>query len=392
MIHRYTVVRDTLHRLATLPRLRCSSRFMLPAGWDSLVWPVSLLASRRGPGGWTRPQLLLPTRPVRILIIRLGAFGDLVHTLPLAADLHQAGHEVHWLCEERWASVLRGSPALTAVHVLPKALLKRTLPMAQLFTQWRRRIATLRALRVDVVIDAQGLAKSALLAGLSGAQLRIGHAQPRAREGSWLISQRRTPAVADHVIDQQRALGLPLVRASGPWRFPLPAWTDERAWAAAWCSSRALVRPWALNVGAGWPTKVWPVPRQVEFLRAANRPVLVLWGSPAERAVAEELTAQVPTAVLAPPSSIPQLAGLIAQAAVLVSGDTGPLHLALALGVPSVGLFGPVPATRNGPRGRHHRTFQAPGAAWERRDVRRVDMGAITAGDVVAAAAAIARC
>ncbi len=328
---------------------------------------------------------------MRILIIRLGAFGDLLHTLPLAADLHAGGHEVHWLCEERWASVLRGSPALTKVHVLPKALLKRTLPLAELLTQWRRRIRALRDLQMDVVIDAQGLAKSALLASLSGAHQRLGHARPRAREGSWLISQRRTPVSADHVIDQQRALGLPLVRAAGPWRFPLPPWTEERAWAADWCTTHGLVRPWALNVGAGWPTKVWPATRQAEFLRGANRPVLVVWGSPAERTVAEELVAQVPSAVLAPPSTIPQLAGLIAQAAVLVSGDTGPLHLALALGVPSVGLFGPVPATRNGPRGRSHRIFQAPGAAWERRDVRLVDMGAITADAVVAAAAAVVR-
>ncbi len=70
----------------------------------------------------------------------------------------------------------------------------------------------------------------------------------------------------------------------------------------------------------------------------------------------------------------------------VVSGDTGPLHLALALGVPAIGLFGPVPAERNGPRGRGYRTFQAPGAAWERRDVSKVDLGAIAAEPVLAAA------
>ena len=90
--------------------------------------------------------------------------------------------------------------------------------------------------------------------------------------------------------------------------------------------------------------------------------------------------------MLAPPTTIPQLAGLIARAAVFVSGDTGPLHLSLALGTPAVGLFGPVPAERNGPRGRGYRTLQAPGAAWERRDVAKVDMGAIAADAVIAAA------
>jgi heptosyltransferase-1 len=93
-------------------------------------------------------------------------------------------------------------------------------------------------------------------------------------------------------------------------------------------------------------------------------------------------------AILAPPTTIPQLAAIIRHARVFVSGDTGPLHLSLALGRPAVGLFGPVPAARNGPRGRGYRTLQAPGAAWERKDVSKVNMGALSADDVMAAALA----
>jgi ADP-heptose:LPS heptosyltransferase len=127
---------------------------------------------------------------------------------------------------------------------------------------------------------------------------------------------------------------------------------------------------------------VWPQERQTAFAQlCATRglPLVLVWGSPAERQLAEAIVAACPATRMAPTTSIPQLAGLIAQARVLVSGDTGPLHLGLALGVPAVGLFGPVPATRNGPRGRQYRTLQAPGAAWERKDVSRVDMGAISA-------------
>lgn len=326
---------------------------------------------------------------MRVLLVRLGAFGDLVHTLPLAADLAAAGHQVGWLCEDRWAQVLTGSPALQRIHRLPRKILRTGSLMARL-----RAMSTLahelRTASYDVVIDAQGLAKSALAAWASGAPVRLGHARPRAREGSWLVSQRTSRSAAVHVIDQQRDLGRLLgLDPQGGWEFPLPAWTAERAWAARMLAEAQLERPWALNVGAGWPTKVWPVARQVEFasaLRERGTPLLVAWGSAAELEVAHQVVDGADHGIVAPPSTIPQLAGLLAHSRVVVSGDTGPLHLALALGTPAVGLFGPVPAERNGPRGPGYRTLQAPGAAWERRDVAKVDMGAISAAQVVAAA------
>ena len=335
---------------------------------------------------------------MQVLIVRLGAFGDIIHTLPLAADLAAAGHRVGWLCEDRWAPIIAGSAAIQRIHRLPRKTLKdRSLaPTARLLAV-RQVVRELRAARYDAVIDAQGLAKSALFAALCRAPRRVGHARPRARELSWLISRRRTPVAAIHVIDQQRALGLALVAGGetrGPWRFPLPAWTDERRWAERWLARAGLAHPWVLNVGAGWPTKVWPKQRQVEFvrlLRDRRQGVLLAWGTHVEHDLAEEILAEAGHGTLAPPTSIPQLGGLFAASAVVVSGDTGPLHLALALAVPAVGLFGPVPAERNGPRGMGYRTFQAPGAAWERRDVTKVDLGAIPAASVVAAAEAALR-
>jgi lipopolysaccharide heptosyltransferase I len=336
---------------------------------------------------------------MRVLIVRLGAFGDIIHTLPLAADLHAAGHHVAWVCEDRWACVLDASPVIGRVHRLPRRAL-RGADLTQRVLLLRRLVRELRAHAYDLVIDAQGLAKSAAVALLSGAPRRIGHARPRAREGAWLVSTRRAPADAEHVIDQQRALGLPLTGgAHGGWRFPLPAWSAERAWADAWLTAQGLAPhggryPLMLNVGAGWPTKVWPQERQIAFAMACTARGLALvlvWGSKDEQALAGTIANACPAVRVAPPTTIPQLAGLIARAAVLVSGDTGPLHLGLALGTPAVGLFGPVPATRNGPRGTGYRTLQAPGAAWERRDVSRVDMGALTAEAVLAEALGVAR-
>jgi heptosyltransferase-1 len=326
---------------------------------------------------------------MRVLLVRLGAFGDILHTLPLAADLVAAGHSVGWLCEDRWAPVLEGSPAIARIHRLPRKIL-RTGSFAARLEAIRTTVTELRLRHYDVAIDAQGLAKSAAWALASESLLRLGHARPRAREGSWWAYHRRQPMRSVHVIDQQRDLGRLLGAVPhGAWQFPLPPWEQERVWAASWLAEQRAGRPWMLNVGAGWPTKVWPLERQIAFaaeLRTRSIPLVLAWGSPVERSVAEAVLNAADHGWLAPATTIPQLAGLLAGAAVMVSGDTGPLHLALALGTPAVGLFGPVPAERNGPRGAGYRTLQAPGAAWERKDVSKVDMAAIQATQVYAAA------
>ena len=330
---------------------------------------------------------------MRALIVRLGAFGDILHTLPLAADLTAAGWTVDWVCEDRWAPVVAG--AATTIHTLPRrALRDRARPWWDRARLLGKALAELRQGH-DAVIDAQGLAKSAAVALAARGDRLIGHARGRARECAWLAAGVQVPTVHVHVIDQQRRLALPLTgrEPAGPWRFPLPAWQAERAWAAAWLATQGTERPWILNVGAGWPTKVWPAERQTEFARtvcASGRRLLLAWGSHGEHAAAAAVAAAVPGTLLAPETSIPQLAGLLAAAPVVVSGDTGPLHLARALDVPAIGLFGPVPAARNGPQGSRWKNLQAPGDAWERRDVSRVDMGAITADQVMAAAESVA--
>jgi heptosyltransferase-1 len=303
---------------------------------------------------------------VRICIVRLGAFGDIVHSLPLADDLHRAGLEVDWLCEDRWAGLLDGSPALGRIWRLPRGRWRRERPpLHRCLGDLAALVRPLRQRGYEAVIDAQGLLKSALLAAAIGAPV-IGHAAPRAREGSPLLYQHRQPCRAEHVIDQQRALALPLLgrrHPRGDWRFPLPAWPEAEARMAAWLAGQGLRRPWALNVGAGWPSKLWPLPCQEAFLRllvGEGRRPLILWGGAQERTVAEGLAAAVPGSLLAPPTDLPELACLLRHCGLLVSGDTGPLHLARAVGCPAIGLFGPVPASRNGVRGAHWANFQAP--------------------------------
>lgn len=326
----------------------------------------------------------------RVLIVRLGAFGDIIHTLPLAADLQRCGMRVDWLCDQPWQIVLEDNPVIDRCYTIPRRAWKRAGAfvdgsIVNYISQLRQQ---LHARDYDVAIDAQGRAKSALLARLSGARRRISHQPPIAGEGSWLLAHCRVPTPATHIVDIMRSLSLPLLGAAHPgggWLFPLPAWESERAWARDWLQAHNLSDCWIWNVGATWPTKLWPLQRQHELLQIlcdAGHQVLVTWGPGWEAEHAHQLCAREPRAQLAPATTLPQLAGLMAAAQIVLSCDTGPLHLAMALQVPAVGLFGPVPAERNGPRGSAYRMIQAPGRAWERRDVSKVHMDAISAAQV----------
>lgn len=329
----------------------------------------------------------------RVLIVRLGAMGDLIHTLPLAQDLKTAGCTVEWLLEDRWAALIDGSPAIDRLWLLPRRGWKQA--NASVFQRWNnaRHLARILARRnFDAVIDAQGLAKSAAFSLAVGAPCRVGHSWKRAREGSWIVSTRRAPSDAIHVVDQQRALALPLLgrhHPGGAWRFPLPALQPERAWAQQWLAGTGISSPWILNVGAGWPSKLWPQDRCTAFARLAllrGKQMLILWGGKDEEVRAKEIQGAVPGVILAPATDLRRMAGLIAQAQVFISADTGPLHLAFALGRPTVGLFGPVPAERNGPRGPKSINLQAPGKLWERTNVELGRMGTITEDKVFQAA------
>ena len=326
------------------------------------------------------------TPTATVTLIRLGAFGDIIHTLPAVADLKAAGVRVRWVVEDRWSVLLRGSPAVDEVIPWPRKIL-RTGDWRARRQAWRRLRQQVQAERSDLVIDAHGLAKSALLT--AGLHPLLCHAPPRAREGAWLLADYPRPCRATHVIDQQRSLiatGLSLLGlerrnlATTAWQYPLPPWPDESQAMQTWLQNNGLHRPWVLNVGAGWPSKIWPQAQQIAWCQQAvqhgQRPVL-LWGSPAEGELARAVQHAVPDSVLTPRTSLPEVAGLCGRQGVLVSGDTGPLHLGQAVGCPTIGLFGPVPATRNGPRGPGTATFQGPGIPWERKDPARGGMAQI---------------
>jgi heptosyltransferase-1 len=327
--------------------------------------------------------------PRSIVFVKLSAIGDVLHGIPAAVAAKRAfpAARIGWVVEGRAADVLAGHPAIDHLFRLPRGWLKSYGAIQSLRRQ-------LRDFRTDVAIDMQGLLKSGVATWLSGASLRIGHARPEAREGSWLACNRRVTTTAQHVVDRNCELLAPLgVRATAP-TFDMPDWPVSRHRMRDWLDSLKLTSALAIiNPGAGWPSKIWPEDR---FAAVARRLYddhairsLVVWGGAAEQAAAERIVAAAPRAtVLAPKTSLQDLGALCRLSRLFISGDTGPLHLAAAVGTPCVGLFGPVPADRNGPYGTGHSAVEPPAAlrpTWNDRKTDALAMGGIDVDRVVAA-------
>jgi lipopolysaccharide heptosyltransferase I len=309
-----------------------------------------------------------------IAIVKLSALGDIVHALPVAAAVRAARPDarVAWLVEARHASILRGHPALAEVIVVDTRGWRRARSPRAVATALRAMRALrreLRAARFDAAIDAQGNLKSGVVTRATGAAVRVGFAAARCRErANALFTNRHVVpgAAARHVVDQYLALldGLGLPQPARP-AFDLPGDAGAEAIVDEMFRSVGLKprdRVIVLNPGAGRAAKRWPVTRFAELATGIargglGRPV-VLWG-PGERDAAESI-ARGGVAVLAPATDLGGLIALLRRARVLVAADTGPLHIAAALGVPCVGLYGPTSPERNGPYGAGHRTLRAP--------------------------------
>jgi len=291
---------------------------------------------------------------VRVVLTRLSAFGDIVHTWPLAAALAAAGHEVGWVVEEPLRPLVEGHPAVHRVFaVATRRWRRRPFAPATLAEVLLCR-GRLRGWGAGAAVDPQGLVKSAAWAAAARTPQRIGLHRAVRRErlaGLFYTETVRPDAAVAHVVDLNlcllRPLGLQHPEGAIPdGRFLLA----ERAPAAA-----PPVPPVVVVAGTGQSRKAWPTGRWSELAtRLANSglAVVVAWG-PGEEPLARAIVGGAgPGPVLAPPTTIRDLAELLAGAAAVVGGDTGPVHLAASLGVPTVGVFVATDPRRNGPRGR----------------------------------------
>ncbi len=330
-----------------------------------------------------------PLKSSRILIVRLSAIGDVLHGLPVLCALRQALPQAYlaWVVEGRTGDLIRSHAALDEVIAVPRGWLKSPRAVLALGRQ-------LRAKRFDIAIDLQGLTKSAVASRLSRARRRIGFAGADGRELSrWLNNELIMPT-AEHVVDRN----LELLRALGidkpPVRFDLEIAAQDRASAQRVLHEVGTAESFAvINPGAGWPSKLWPADRFAAVARYLGRSralrSLVVWAGEQERAWGEQIAGESDGwAALAPPTSLGELAAIARQADLFISSDTGPLHLAAAVGTPCVGLFGPMPAKRNGPYGAQHVTVQKvclAGSSRQRRTAGPESMEAISVEDVRAA-------
>jgi lipopolysaccharide heptosyltransferase I len=292
----------------------------------------------------------------RVLLVRLGALGDIVHAIPVAAALRRAfpSARIDWLVSAKHREIL------DLVPVIDRRLVVDDRGSA---TGGRSLVETVRELRrerYDVAIDLQGLLKSAVIARLSHARRVIGFSAKYAREslarffytdahdpggdGMYADSEKR------HVVEINLGLLTPLGLAQQTPEFPLDKPDSAAARAAVEESGGRYV---LLNPGAAWPNKRWPAARFGQLASALHErrglTSVVLWG-PGERSFADEVVATASgAALISRQTSIADVVALARGAMVMVSGDTGPTHIAAALETPLVGIYGPTRPERNGP-------------------------------------------
>jgi lipopolysaccharide heptosyltransferase I len=325
--------------------------------------------------------MCISSKSPRILLVRLSAIGDVIHTLPVLCALRDrfADAAITWVVEERGAELLRGHRALSELIVLPRGWMKSPARV------WRLR-RRLRETAFDLVIDAQGLTKSAIVGWLSGTRRRIGFGRPWGRELSRWLNTERVDTNRPHAVDRNLELLRPLGIDAPPVRFDVPDDSRERQVAEEIIRQLGLERGFGvISPGAGWPSKLWPRER---FAAVAGRlgqqwglPTAVIWGGPEQREWAERIAAgSAGHARVAPAMTLMQLAALARRSRLFLSCDTGPLHLAAAVGTPCVGLYGPWPAEKHGPYGSQHIAVQKmrlEGSTWQRRHASTKYMEAI---------------
>lgn len=340
----------------------------------------------------------------RLLIVRLGSMGDIIHTLPAATALRQAFPQasIGWVVEERWSELLCSSsetrsgprsakrPLVDRVHLVNTKAWRAALSSFQTWREIGAALGDLRAAKYEAVADFQGAARSALIARWSGAPSIFGSAQPRESIASMFYTRQVTPR-GRHVVEQ--SLCLSEVIANRKLNLPKIEFPHDPV-AERHCEH--LLREYRLqnfvvmNPGAGWGAKQWPAERYGQVARR-----LAEWGfgslvnfGPGEGILARAVEATSAGAAESISCSLSQLIALTRRANLFIGGDTGPMHLAAALDVPIVALFGPTNPERNGPFATRSIVLRSPSSVTSHARRKEPEQGLleITADQVVAAA------
>jgi len=322
--------------------------------------------------------------------------GDILHSMPAVTALRQAHPEwmIGWAIEPQWRGLFSTNqgdmPLVDQVHLVPaKRWAKSPLSPATL-RDIRRVRRELRAMRYDIAVDFQGAVRSAMVARWSKAEHVIGEAEPREFAAKWLFDE-RVPTRGVHVIEQSLEVANAILRERLAMTLPLlPRDPTADAMAAEIGQPFVLVSP-----GAGWGAKRWPAERYGSVARrlADLGYGVVINRAPTEEHLAQEIAATSGGRARAMTLDLPELIAVTRRAALVVAGDTGPLHLACALDTPVVGIFGPTDPARNGPFHCRSRVLRHPDSVRDhsRRSEPEAGLLTITPDDVTEAALELLR-
>ena len=301
---------------------------------------------------------------MRILIIRLSAIGDVVHTLPAVHLLkkHLPGCHITWVVEQAAAELLRGYAGIDELLVSHRKewlRLLRSGAVAAVFAQAGAFLRRLRNAEYDLVLDFQGLFKSAVLAGLARGKRKIGFANARELAPLFYTERATAPDFDDHAIRRHMGLVRHLGIADGQTVFSSFWGKAEEANAAGLLSNFDVASKSPLicvHPCAAWPTKCWDGEKMARLCGTLQEDFgaqIVFTGAAAEQGYIAGILSRMPTPALnlAGRTNLRELACLFAGAALVISMDAGPLHLACAVGTPVVALFGPTAPWRTGPFG-----------------------------------------
>jgi heptosyltransferase I len=345
--------------------------------------------------------------PRRLLIVRLGSMGDIIHTLPAATALRSAFPEASmgWLVEERWADLLctlpeprsgprsPRRPLIDRIHTVNTKTWRRSLFSTQTWEQIAAGLSELRAQRYEVAVDFQGATRSAMLARWSGAPTVYGVAQPRENIASMFYT-RQVIARGTHVVEQNLSLAEAVARRS--LEIPKIEFPHDESVEKQWEDRLRQIGDYVLlNPGAGWGAKQWPAERYgfvARRLAEDGVKALINFG-PGEESLVQAVESASEGTAEGIACSLAELIALTRRARLFIGGDTGPMHLAAALGIPVVAIFGPTNPARNGPFGTRGIVLRSPTSPTTHSRRAQPDPGMleISSDEVVAAARELLR-
>ena len=290
------------------------------------------------------------------LVIRLSSIGDIVHALPAVAALGQSfpQAEIHWLIEKRYAPLLAGNPYVHRMIPLDTLSWRGSFPSFSVFEEMMKTLIRLPQSGYEAAVDFQGLWKSAIIALLAGAKARVGLAEPWLREpGAAVLYTARVPVAGRHVVEESLALVEYLGARVGLWQFPLPHTPEADKFVDDQLARLEARDFMIINPGGGWKAKRWAPENYALLLRrleARFSRKLLLTGSPDEQELILGILKSAGTRrAFYFPSNVVQFIALARRAQLFLGGDTGPMHLAAAVGTPLVAIHGPTDPARNGP-------------------------------------------